>query len=367
MQTTTMNRSLQQAVRDLQAGHTDQARHLLEDVLRDDPRSERAWLWLSGAVGADEERRFCLDQVLSINPRNATARRGLQALGEGPARSPLNGRAGGGEAEPRPLPAPTRAAAAVRRNPQLLAMVYLFALTAAEFWTLVITPGFGLWVNSALLAILIVHTALIWRRPYYKLFLSLTMVPLVRLVSLSMPLAGLPLIYWYLVTSVPLVVSALMVARAAGFSARQIGLTPRGLPIQLAVAGSGLLFGYAEYRLLGPDLLVQANTWAGLLFPALILLLCTGFVEELIFRGVMQRAAREALGDWALWYVAALFAMLHMGHAVWLDIPFVFVVAMFFAWVVAKTRSIVGVTVAHGLTNIMLFLIMPALSQGLGG
>jgi len=42
-----------------------------------------------------------------------------------------------------------------------------------------------------------------------------------------------------------------------------------------------------------------------------------------------------------------------------LDVLFVGVVGLFFGWVVHRTRSLLGVTLAHGLTNIILFLVMP--------
>jgi membrane protease YdiL (CAAX protease family) len=90
-----------------------------------------------------------------------------------------------------------------------------------------------------------------------------------------------------------------------------------------------------------------------------LLLLCTGFVEEFIFRGVLQRTAVEAFGGWGIVYVSLLFAILHMGFLSWIDVVFVFVVALFFGWVVKKTGSLFGVTLAHGITNIVLYLIIP--------
>jgi hypothetical protein len=79
---------LQQGIAALKAGCKDEARRLLEQVVQENPRSEQGWLWLSGAVDTDEERRFCLAQILSINPRNALAQRGLEVLGPGPVLSP---------------------------------------------------------------------------------------------------------------------------------------------------------------------------------------------------------------------------------------------------------------------------------------
>lgn len=85
-----MNKELlQQSIAALKAGRKSEARRLLEQVAQADPRSEAGWLWLSGAVDSDEERRFCLTQVIAVNPHNAAAQRGLQALGAGPVLNPV--------------------------------------------------------------------------------------------------------------------------------------------------------------------------------------------------------------------------------------------------------------------------------------
>lgn len=81
---------LQQGIAALKAGQGAEAYRLLKQVVRLDPSSEQGWLWLSGAVGTDEQRRFCLLQVLAINRRNAIASRGLEKLGPGDACSPLD-------------------------------------------------------------------------------------------------------------------------------------------------------------------------------------------------------------------------------------------------------------------------------------
>ena len=186
----------------------------------------------------------------------------------------------------------------------------LVALVMAEELTSLFDPQVGLAVYGGLMAGLILHTALIWRRPFYKLFLSLTVIPLVRILSLSLPLASFPLVYWYLIVSIPLFMAVFLITRTVGFSWKQIGLDLKKLPIQGLTAFTGLAFGYVKYQLLRPEPLVQALTWEQLWLPALILLVCTGFAEELLFRGVMQRAATEAMGSLGGFYVAALFAVM---------------------------------------------------------
>jgi membrane protease YdiL (CAAX protease family) len=369
----------------LDVGRRAEARRLLEDALRTAPRSERSWLLLCDAVDAEEEQRFCLEQVLAINRRNGLARRELEVLGPGPARSPLDGGATkvgdetGIVAEPvarlQALPAAALAPAAavptgvvtpvatarrISLPPLPLAGGYLVAMAVAEVLTALIEPRVGLVLHSVLLATLLVNTALIWRHPGHRLLLSLSFAPLIRLLSLSMPLAGFPRVYWYFIISVPLFVATLVGLRTLGFSRQEVGLTAKALPLQAVVGLTGLSLGYVEYYILKPSPLAQTLAWGDLWLPGLILLLSTGFVEELIFRGMMQQAVTKALGVvWGVTYVAALFAVLHVGHLSFLDVAFVFVVALFFGMVKAHTGSIVGVTLAHGLTNILLFLTLP--------
>jgi membrane protease YdiL (CAAX protease family) len=149
--------------------------------------------------------------------------------------------------------------------------------------------------------------------------------------------------------------------RSLGTSWRALGLTLHGWPLQLVVGLSGLVSGAPEYQILRPDPLATRLSWQAIWQPALILLVCTGLLEEMIFRGLLQRSAGDVLGRWGIPYVALLFAVLHLGYESLVDVAFVLAVGLFLAWVVHRTRSLLGVTLAHGLTNVMLFLIMPFL------
>ena len=73
----------------LRSGHRKKARTILMQVIRQDPYSEKGWLWLSGAIENPDEQRYCLVQVMSINPTNQIAVDGLERLGPGSLQSPL--------------------------------------------------------------------------------------------------------------------------------------------------------------------------------------------------------------------------------------------------------------------------------------
>lgn len=268
------------------------------------------------------------------------------------------------QAMPSRMPAPRHVADRAdssRRYLGTIAVVYLGALALAELTTTFADPRVGMIIHTIILAVILLQASLDDNDTARRFVLALSLAPLVRILSLSLPLQDVDLQYWYAVVAIPLLIATVLVARTLGFSRFDLGLTPGRLPVQLLVASSGVALGALEYLILKPEPLVDDFSWVAILLPALILFVGTGFMEELLFRGLMQSVAQKALGGFAIVYVAIVFAILHIGYESVLDLVFVFLVALFFGWVVLRTKSISGVTVAHGITNIALFLFMPFL------
>jgi Flp pilus assembly protein TadD len=72
---------LQQGIALAKAGQREEARTILMQVVEQDDRNESAWLWLSGVVDSDDDKAVALENVLTLNPDNEWAKRGLQMLG----------------------------------------------------------------------------------------------------------------------------------------------------------------------------------------------------------------------------------------------------------------------------------------------
>lgn len=71
---------LEQAITAAKTGQLDQARTLLSQIVREQPDSETAWLWLAAVLQEKEQRLYALQQVLRINPANKQAQLGLAEL-----------------------------------------------------------------------------------------------------------------------------------------------------------------------------------------------------------------------------------------------------------------------------------------------
>ena len=188
----------------------------------------------------------------------------------------------------------------------------------------------------------------------------LLLIPLTRTLSLGVPLVELPQIYSYVALSLPLFIAIMLIIWQESWSREELGFTFNHLPLQIMTALSGLGLGWLQYQLLQPEPLVSELTWQTTLLPAIVLMVSTGYLEELMFRGLLQNAAMPILGHWAsLFFVSALFAVLNISLLSLPSILLIFGIGLIFGLVVAHSRSIVGVTLAHGIMNITLFMMWP--------
>lgn len=68
---------LAQGIAAAKAGRRETARRLLTRVVEQDQQNIAAWLWLSDVVDTLDDREVCLENVLTLDPANQMARKGL--------------------------------------------------------------------------------------------------------------------------------------------------------------------------------------------------------------------------------------------------------------------------------------------------
>ena len=93
---------LSSAVQLIKSGNKQIALPILKEIIQTNPNDENAWLWLYSCVEKVEEKEYCLQQALEINPDNQQARKALLKLTD--LASPLAHQSVQGKAAP-PEPA----------------------------------------------------------------------------------------------------------------------------------------------------------------------------------------------------------------------------------------------------------------------
>jgi tetratricopeptide (TPR) repeat protein len=74
----------EQGIQAAKAGQKDEARRLLQQALRIEPRNDTTWLWLASVARDQRERLVCLQKVLQINRDNEMALKAVRAMGIDP-------------------------------------------------------------------------------------------------------------------------------------------------------------------------------------------------------------------------------------------------------------------------------------------
>ena len=195
--------------------------------------------------------------------------------------------------------------------------------------------------------------------PVALLFQSLILVPILRIFNLGIPtftdnsLVFLGIIYLFIL------MSTWQIVRSQDLSLNDLGLTVsdarRFVPGMVIGAGFGLIQFFFSLE----PLQYEPNI-KNYVLVILVTGLLVGFVEEVIFRGLIQRWAGEVFGQWpAIIGVSVLFGFM---HSVWLapmDIVFAGTVSIFLGWIYATSRNMWFITGIHAMINITAFLIAP--------
>lgn len=245
------------------------------------------------------------------------------------------------------------------------AVAYLAAIAAAELVAALVHPVWGFVAQIAILFSLLVHATLVSSPHHHRFLLSLALAPLTHIAATGLPLGFFPRQWWYLLTNLPLCAAALILIRVLPLTRQGIGWqlpASRSWPALGMLCLSGIALGVIGYQLRPVEPLVDSLSLSSIAVPATLVLLSTGVVEELLFRGILQATTTAAFGlPVGILYVSALYGILTIHHLSEANLLFVTGVALYFAEMVRRTRTLLGVALAHGLLNVTLLVILPLL------
>jgi len=71
---------LNMAINSAKKGQKKGARMMLQKVLTEDKRNERAMLWMAKLASNDKDKRKWLDRILDVNPDNQTAIEAIEKM-----------------------------------------------------------------------------------------------------------------------------------------------------------------------------------------------------------------------------------------------------------------------------------------------
>lgn len=246
----------------------------------------------------------------------------------------------------------------VRANDFIYWFIVFVILSAEAIFTFVSIPV-GVIIYLTLLISLLVIALMKHQEPNYPLFTALTLIPLFRIISISLPMTGLPELFGIIVVSVPLFLTGIMISKTVSLTPKAMGFKISKLYQQLLIALSGLPLGMIRFYIIRPEsnrisvAPIEIIVWAATL-------LGVGLLEEFLFRGVLFHVANQFLGNnKAMFFISLLYATLAISSKSLFNIIFAFLLSILFCRIIIWKESIVGISLAHGLMNITFYLICP--------
>jgi uncharacterized protein len=230
------------------------------------------------------------------------------------------------------------------------AVAVLAGLVAqAELIVAFINVPLGLAVHGLLLAGLLAAFPLVPRGPLRRVLPALALLPLLRILSLTVPIPALPPLAWHALVGLPLLAGIVLAARASDLRPADLGLRlPPAPGFGWRVALAGIPLGIVA-ALAAPRAIPPADGPNELVLGVLLAFTFAGVVEELLFRGVLQRVLRDVYGRWAFVVANLLFMAAYLPT---LSAPLIAVMGaagILFGWSVARSGSVWPAAVGHGL------------------
>ena len=194
----------------------------------------------------------------------------------------------------------------------------------------------------------------------YSLYLTLTLIPLIRIISVAIPMTGVPEALGYAAVSVPLFITGIMVAKMVGLTPNVMGFNLNQLRKQLLIALLGFPLGFIEFFIAKPNVKISTGTTGEIFIWVLNLIVCAGLLEEFLFRGILLNTILKFQNDKkAIYFISLLYAAMTISGKSFLNVIYAFLISLLFCRLFGWLKSILGLSLAHGLINITLYIICP--------
>ncbi len=199
------------------------------------------------------------------------------------------------------------------------------------------------------------------REPHRQLLLALALLPLVQLLSLSLPTRLVPTLDWFVMIGAPVYVLLVLAAYRFRLRPDELGLRRTRWQPQARIAIIGAALAIPGYLILRPAPLVADPTPLNVATAMVIVAIFGGVLEEGLFRGVIQSIGERSIARRSIVVSAFATGLLYSATLDVRYLAFAVLVGILFSTVVRRTGSIVGVAAGHAALLSVQLILLPAL------
>jgi membrane protease YdiL (CAAX protease family) len=201
-----------------------------------------------------------------------------------------------------------------------------------------------------------------------KIHQAFILLPILRLVNLSMPIFFESNLYSFLFIYVPMAIPATIISVHQEIPGEKKADLLKKMKVYLPFSIlAGLVLAEAEYLFIRTSPLIPDLSPVNLLQLTIIMIFVVGFVEEFIFRGIIQTRLEEFLGPaGGILLASLLFGIMHSSYGTPYEIAYTFLAGGILGYLFYRTKNLSLVVMIHGFINVFLFGLIPHLGPGLG-
>ena len=194
-----------------------------------------------------------------------------------------------------------------------------------------------------------------------KVLQSMILLILMRIISLVMPQFFTFTFFWYVLINSIIFIPIYIIIKNQDISLSEIGINFKRLHIYLPIAlVIGIDFAVLEYSILDPSALIENIQISNLVQIAIVMFVFIGLAEELIFRSILQTRLEKVIGlKKGLFLTAILFGIMHSVYGQINEILLATLFGVVIGYIFQKTRSFPFILAINGITNMLLFGILP--------
>ncbi|MEM3955775.1 MAG: CPBP family intramembrane glutamic endopeptidase [Candidatus Bathyarchaeia archaeon] len=247
----------------------------------------------------------------------------------------------------------------------IMLSVAIAITTLTQYFFAFINPALGIFSALTSVTALYLALSLLGGRINQPLRESIEIICLIQIYTLL--ISSLP---WFFVSQdllIPATYSILLALcvwhiKDSNMTLEEMGFRKAQRKYVLIAAAAGIPLGIAEHQILRPPPPAPTFSITHFLQIALYMLIFVGFVEELLFRGMLMTSLEKNMGQKpALIIQSLVFAILHLTWRVIIEVIFVFIAGIVFGLLFRKSGSLIPPAIAHGIGNIVMLGVMPFL------
>ncbi|RNI15798.1 CPBP family intramembrane metalloprotease [Methanohalophilus sp. RSK] len=253
----------------------------------------------------------------------------------------------------------------------ILTIVPILLIMAAELLIFADQSYFAICLHACLLVGLPLASVYFENEKLTLIFQALILLPLLRLVNISMPIFFETTLYLFIFTYAPLAIPVFLVTMHQGIDIwfLKIKGVNRKWLFAYVIGALILSLGIAEaqYHVISNSYLIPDISLINILKLSLVMVLFVGLIEELIFRVILQTRLEQTFGIWpGLIVTSLLFGVMHSGYGTIYEVLVASIAGLLIGYIFIRTRNLTLIALIHGFVNVFLFGIIPHLGPTLG-